>query len=243
MATHGDARNGFVIAPYYADATGRMMPDLPSECPYRHPDDDACHVRRHHWRERGTGPEHPLCVAVCRTHGRAFTLYPPGYVPYSRVPVVRLNPDGSLSDDSCLEGTVFQASLDASRGELWYWEDPIVDASQRATQRRHIDVAERVLGIVGEERDRVAAARTLGVPWMVGQSALANAPSARTLKARGARVAEMLSVIEIDRTTVDRLLASGHQAGVWGEPFRVDPANGRPRSLRRRYGGTRGPPG
>jgi hypothetical protein len=55
-----------------------------------------CVVRVHHRRERKTGPEHALVVAECLTHGAAFTLYPPGFVPYGRAAIVPVDGEGKL---------------------------------------------------------------------------------------------------------------------------------------------------
>ena len=53
-----------------------------------------CHIVVSHWRGRSTGPCFPICVAKCVTHNRAFTLYPPGQVPYGRVGVAPVALDG-----------------------------------------------------------------------------------------------------------------------------------------------------
>lgn len=46
-------------------------------------------------RARKTGPPWGwVGVMRCSVHGRAFTAYPPGQVPYGQVPAVRLAPDG-----------------------------------------------------------------------------------------------------------------------------------------------------
>ena len=76
----------------------------------------TCRVSEAFWRDRLTGPRHPLLVVRCRTHGVAFTLYPPGYVPYGRVPVVCRVDDGSDVDRT---GSLLGAALAASGGESW----------------------------------------------------------------------------------------------------------------------------
>lgn len=53
-------------------------------------------MRVHHRRERKTGPAHPVVVAECLTHGVAFTLYPPGFVPYGRAAIVPVDDEGEL---------------------------------------------------------------------------------------------------------------------------------------------------
>jgi hypothetical protein len=51
----------------------------------------------HHTRERKAGPQIQVTVAQCRTHRRAFTLYPLGHVPYGRLAVAPVTPDGQMA--------------------------------------------------------------------------------------------------------------------------------------------------
>ncbi len=80
----------FVVTSYVAGADGVFVAELPACCPIGCADSGLeCCVVQHHLRARKSGPQHCLCVATCRTHGTAFTLYPPGYAPYRRQPVLR----------------------------------------------------------------------------------------------------------------------------------------------------------
>jgi hypothetical protein len=70
-------------------------------------------------------------VVRCRTHAGAFTLYPPGHVPYGRQAVEPLAPDGGrlLGErtegepndplEQQLAGGLFDAALDAAAGRCW----------------------------------------------------------------------------------------------------------------------------
>jgi hypothetical protein len=68
-------------------------------------------------------------VVCCKTHGIAFTLYPPGHRPYGRKAVVPLAPDGSrplvavAEEEDQLRAELacgmFDAALDAVSGRLW----------------------------------------------------------------------------------------------------------------------------
>src|ERR1017187_11039531 len=82
------APRAFIITPYYASDEGAFAAVLPDRCL-----DTAacagCEISVHHLRARRTGPQFPLTVVHCKTHGHAFTLYPPGHVPYGRVAVAR----------------------------------------------------------------------------------------------------------------------------------------------------------
>ena len=78
------ARRRFLSAPYIVDKAGRARPsDGINQCP-RASGSERCRIRQHDWRNRKTGPSVALRVLKCMTHSRAFTVYPPGYVPYGR---------------------------------------------------------------------------------------------------------------------------------------------------------------
>ena len=111
------------------------MASLPDRCPHASDEPSGCRVKVHHERERKTGPCFPLTVARCATHGHAFTLYPPGHVPYGRKSVVPASVDeGRLllrakgefpsdemagAEDIAWESTVFVAATDAAGGRAW----------------------------------------------------------------------------------------------------------------------------
>jgi hypothetical protein len=61
-----------------------MPPELRARVEGEEP---ACVLVVHRVRERKAGPQIPVIVAQCRTHRRAFTLYPLGHIPYERLVV------------------------------------------------------------------------------------------------------------------------------------------------------------
>ena len=81
-------RRPFVCTPYVPDKQDRYRPveGIP-QCPWAD-GGKRCVLKKHAWRERKTGPCVPLRLMYCRSHGRHFTLYPIGHVPYSRRCVV-----------------------------------------------------------------------------------------------------------------------------------------------------------
>ena len=83
----------FLCVPYVADERGKFQPaGMVTECPVD--SGKRCRLRKHSWRRRKSGPCFPLRVLYCRRHGRYFTLYPIGHVPYSRQPLVPVDPSG-----------------------------------------------------------------------------------------------------------------------------------------------------
>ena len=69
---------------------------LPVSCVWADNEEGRCEIAVHHRRERKTGPEFAVLVLRCRTHRRAFTLYPLGQVPYGRMAVAPVSCDGEL---------------------------------------------------------------------------------------------------------------------------------------------------
>ncbi len=79
LAVESGLSRPFVSAPY-VEEDGRWRPVRVTECPYG----EGCRISHHDCRPRKTGPGHPLAVKRCHVHGRYFTVYPPGQVPYGR---------------------------------------------------------------------------------------------------------------------------------------------------------------
>lgn len=76
---------------------------------------ERCRIRQHDWRKRKTGPSVALRVLKCKSHRRAFTVYPPGYVPYGRQAWIPVDPRGywvnepeSTGKDIRFEGCKFR---------------------------------------------------------------------------------------------------------------------------------------
>ena len=87
----------FVTVAYVPDSGSALVPAvMPPSCVHASPGDPACVLVVHHTRERKAGPQIPVTVAQCRTHRRAFTLYPLGHVPYGRLAVAPVTLDGQV---------------------------------------------------------------------------------------------------------------------------------------------------
>ncbi len=193
------------------------------------------------WRTRGTGPCHPLAKVKCH-HGPAFTLYSPGYAPFQRelaAPVssagelvrVGLSESEASSTTKAITGelawsrTIFNAALDASRGESWSRESPAEDSRRRRTQRRHIALTAILLGLSAEvEEDKgQRIAGILGIAYLVLFDLRQIYQSASTYQGYGAVIVEALELIPVDRTLDKRLMTAGYIAELWGKPKRWDP--------------------
>jgi hypothetical protein len=202
---------------------------MPSSCPARgDPGESQCELAVHHHRDRKTGPEHPLAVVQCRTHGVAFTLYSPGYAPYRRQPVLRLAPDGAtiraesvpLKPD--FEGTVFEAALDGREGRRWA-RDSGDELPERwwSTQGRHLRLASRLVGVALDLGERVR--ESIAAVLSVGTLVLRESSLARGYRALAAAVCDVLLRLRGGAPLrAAQLLVCGHLIGQWGEPLHWD---------------------
>ena len=232
----------FVITPY-EDVGGWLEPSLPTDGPCQEADDRPCRLGVHQSRLRKTGPEYELVMVHCHTHGRFFTLYPPGYAPYKRKPVALVAPDGRpvlrqvdpevgegelLARLESFTGTLFEAGLDASLGNAWPRFGPWgLGGAERywSTQCRQIEVAALLLGVSGglAAPDREAVTEVLGVERMLVSELSAKVRRRPGYRVRGDAIAQVLATLPRGRCEVDRLLDAGHVAGLWGLPRRWDP--------------------
>lgn len=221
----------FIVTPYVVGPEGVLVPEMPTACPSGAGDQQPdCKLHVHHHRDRKTGPRHRLTVVACRTHGRCFTLYPPGFWPYGRHPVVRLSPDGKELEDGdpsagAFTATLFEAAFDARQGRAW-----ARDSHQRvperwwSTQGRYLRLAARLLGVAEglAEHVRESVAAVLSVGTLV----LREHSGARGYRQIGEAVCEILSHLQPGQKRPRQLLVCGHLIGRWGEPLHWDARRG-----------------
>lgn len=166
-------------------------------------------------RVRKCGPEYPVVVAQCTEHGCCFTLYPLGWAPYGRDPVVDVEHQGDW------KRTLFRIILvtvaAASSREL---------DGHRRTRHRWIARAARWLGLAGEAAAGQEIAGRLRVGLAVhGQKRRAYV-GARLWSERARCVDAILRACSTGADLLWGLLACGHVAGVVGRPWRVCASSG-----------------
>lgn len=154
-----DAKRKFITTGYARTDSGEVEATLPTMCAHGG-DGQSCQVRRHEKRERAFGPGYPLQVVVCVTHQVCFTLYPYGWTPWGRRPVLAMQ-----RRRAAWHKTVFLAAVAAATGQLWPEEAGIEDGSwhRASTQRRQIMRAGHILGLWGPQAHRDQAPDELGV--------------------------------------------------------------------------------
>jgi hypothetical protein len=242
-----DARSSFVIAPYRPGTDGRLRPEVPVEGPCRDTG-GSCRLVVDHWRDRKTGPCFPILVMRCTAHGRGFTLYPPGHVPYGRLAIAPVAPDGSSlsskkADAGSYSGTVFEVARDAARGRTFRREsgDEPEDGAWWSTARRRLPLLALWLGVSPalsdhEREERSADLHVALLPLQEGAKAVALGPGCRS---RGLAVTSVLSELP-SGVGWRRLYRAGHSAGLFGEPLLLS-AGGRLRSLAAEQKGSESP--
>lgn len=210
----------FVSVSYHLGADGGLAPELPDYGPCNRESDGSCRIALSHWRKRSTGPRHPLAVVCCQTHGVCFTLYPPGHVPYGRIPLVELARDGVPIDkgrDPPFRHTYFDAALDAAAGIAWPQSSLEGSLQPRfLTQTRHLHRCSLLLGLSGtaSSKDREKVAEQLDIGGLILQQARSKL-LAGGFRASGQAICQVLMVLSESEPTSQRLATCGHYASIW----------------------------
>jgi hypothetical protein len=227
----------FVTVAYVPDSGSALVPAvMPPSCVHASKGDPACVLVVHHTRERKAGPQISVTVAQCRTHRRAFTLYPLGHVPYGRLAVAPVTLDGQV-----VLSTQGEPAAGARRSPAWRAtplgaafaaiEDPAVKVTDRrwwATQTpERLARSAALLGIHPglSVPDAEAIAFRLDVPRLVLREAADAYAHARGRAGRGRVLIGVLGQLGADACLLDRILAAGVYAGCWGTVTRWDRAS------------------
>lgn len=102
-----------------------------------------CRLAEHSKRERPTGPGHPLVIVRCHSHGEFFTIYPPGFLPYSRQKM-------PTKPEETRKAPALKAARDAAEPAVPRWPDcPEWPGffGWASTQWRHLGRLGRWLGL------------------------------------------------------------------------------------------------
>jgi hypothetical protein len=165
-----------------------------------------------------------LVVVRCATHRKHFTLYPPGYGPYLRKPVVDLAADGTEplgpagSPLHAFEGTLFDAALDAAEGKAWARDSHRAQMPPElwwSTQGRHLALTVRFLGLVAgmQASLREAIAAVLGVDLLLLHELARTVARTPGYRAKGRAILEVLGRVVSRRDRAHRLLHCAYLIG------------------------------
>lgn len=227
----------FATVAYVPGGAAMLEPAvMPPSCVHASPGDPACVLAVHHTRERKAGPQIPVTVAQCRTHRRAFTLYPLGHIPYGRLAVAPVTLDGEVvlstqrapaAGDRCSlawRSTQLGAAFAAIDDPTVKLTDPRWWATQPPV---HLGWSAALLGIHPglSAPDAEAIAFRLELPRLVLREAADAYVHARGRAARGQVLVGVLDQLVADACLLDRILAAGVYAGCWGMVTRWDRAS------------------
>ncbi len=208
---------------------------MPQSCVHASKGDSACELVVHHVRARKTGPRVPVTVLQCRTHRRAFTMYPLGHIPYGRLAVAPVGLDGELVRSTESEpqagdarppdwrDTLFGSAFAAIHASTIKLTDPrwwATEAPERLAQGAAILGVHPALSVQAAD----AIAFRLEIPRLVLRQAAGEYERARGRAARGRVLVGVLGELG-DACLLDRVLAAGECAGCWGTVTRWDVAS------------------
>lgn len=237
LRTHASQPRPFVTVAYVPGSAASLGPAvMPRGCLHAAVGDEACVLVAHHVRKRKTGPRIPVTVLQCRTHRRAFTMYPLGHVPYGRLAVAPVGLDGEL-----VGSTDHEPQVDGEHPPDW--RDTLFGSAFAAIHERTVKLTDprwwatepperlaqgaAILGVHPELSVQTADAIAfrLEIPGLVLRQAAGEYARARGRAARGRVLVGVLGELG-DACLLDRVLAAGACAGCWGTVTRWDVASG-----------------
>ncbi len=175
-------------------------------------------MRLHHWRERKTGPEHPLMVVRCEVHEVALTVYPPGHYPYGRRALAPCSPGGvePAASERDWKNTIFEAATSGANGRAWMREAAWGSEWWWSSQGRLLDLALMLTGTHPElaEGLRHRIAEALQVPVLELREQASGIRAHPGYRRRGVAVVAVLG--KLTGSVVRRLLVVGQLVGLWG---------------------------
>ena len=179
----------------------------------------------HGYRERRCGPGHALVVVRCLTHGRFFTIYPPGFVPYGRQA-------WPTTEAEVATAPALRPIRDAADEATARWPDygDVERPGWASTQWRHLVHLGRWLGLLGPELLGQQVAAALDLP-LHEHAAARQDYQAGGYRQRGQAILRVLRAVGRRSALWCRLLGAGHMSGVIGRAVVVVNRTGQVRPL------------
>lgn len=202
----------FVVARYRADGSGNYLPEAPALCRVSF-DPSFCKIFFHCSRARKAGPIHKLAVFHCSAHKIYFTVYPPGWAPWLRLPLQAMNPEGYPIDDD----DIFVASKDLAFNKKWL--ETNAKKMVFRTQRGHVHFSAKILGFHPHLKSLHPISLVLDLPEL---DLRASAERARDgpLRIMGKEgVAILQALRDQNEKKLSKLYHAGREIGLWGTPI------------------------
>lgn len=203
----------FLTADYLPTSTLRMNCVKPRRCPSSNVD---CQIWSKGFRERKCGPGFRLSLFRCQTHGISFTVYPIGWVPYSRssyAPNINDENSSLYSSDCAVSGTVWpEVALFSKQDFRWTLK----------TQKRQIFRWSSLFSIDLQHNDseRWQAASTLQCPTQVLIDGANQVRAGPTFSGRARAILDVLN--KNKNIDVHHILRRGFEGRTWGCPIYYD---------------------
>ena len=220
----------FVTGLYHVAKDGGIEAKIPERCP-RAESDGTCGITKFSTRKRTYGMGYPLWICICSNHNYHFTVYPPGWIPFARNPIVHLTPDGKpieivhsdtdSEDASPWSFTMFKAIIAAAAGRLWPEEKqlgvadsllPVNYQGVARTQKRCIKVFMKTFGLLKNShhklRERVCDLLGIEMTTLQNSREKMNTRSRGPplWQVRGGQGKEILDSLATSANTSDKLL-------------------------------------
>jgi hypothetical protein len=210
----------FLCAPYYATGENARYepPQDIDRCPLAE-GGERCHVVKHSFRDRKTGPKVALRILRCKVHSRHFTVYPTGHVPHGRESIAPVDLRGEPTERLQPEDEDWEEDIDSTLE---------MQPGCERTHRRRIERDALLLGLAARLPCRTVEEIRghLGVDGVDHHAASRRFHRVASLRSRGSAIRDIQQNVATGRSRVLRLLAAGFSSGIWGHPLCWDPARG-----------------
>mgnify|MGYP001587004811 CR=1 FL=1 len=209
------SKKSFLISSYKANVDGFYIPPRPKQCPefcYTTPCKNK--IIFHSFRQRKVGPKHNLAIFFCSDHKRYFTTYPPGWLPWKRQPLQKMNPEGYPIKGEDL----FTAAEDIARGEKWP-ETGNTGKMVFHTQRRHIYLISKIFGFYSDIKLLHHLSLIFNLAEIDLRSSMEHARDGplRVMGKEGVAILQKLK--DQGEKISNKIYHAGYLIGLWGKPI------------------------
>jgi len=221
----------FMVTAYMPDANGVLQAVLPCRC-LKGSGEENCRLKQHSGRVRKSILDHPLVILRCATHGGYLTLYPPGFTPYARLPLVHcdtlLQP---LELENAMQDPWTETRLELPEPVLRRSHDldtesqGVARKSGRRRGSRRVAFAARLLGVKGANTRLIEQLSVL-LSLVLSNLMEAAATVETTLVGRVKLLRPLLAALVMDQTLLSRLMEAGYRTALFGKAWVVRARDG-----------------
>lgn len=221
----------FMVTAYMPDANGVLQAVLPCRC-LKGAGEESCRLKRHSVRVRKSILETPLTILRCATHGGYLTLYPPGFTPYARLPIMHCDalnrpmvPENSARDpwlDTRLELPV---PVLRRRHDADTESQGVARKSRQRSGSRRVAFASTLLGVRGASQRLIEQLSVL-LSLVLSNLMETTATMCTTWVGWVKLLRPLLAALVMDQTLLSRLMEAGYRTALFGKAWVVRPQCG-----------------